>query len=519
MGSYLSFEGTSFTWMPGAGADNAPGGAFYTPTDGWLEGPVQITTTQQPARLVGWPVSARAPFTAVAPAPGSPSGTFNAQALAVGADGVVARYTPGHGWEREFLQTSSGAVSSPTLRAVAWPEPNRAFAVGDLGAMWIWRAETGLWEKDPAAPLDGFQGNLDGIAFDPSEPGARLRRRPERRAAQIRQELDTGRRTPAGFKEANFTSVAFAGSEAMVAAEHDLLVNEGSGWKVEPEVHALLASLPKPPSWMSSPGCQTAVPCSPVATSCSSATAPGRHGISLNSRSSMRRRLRPRRCSKDRKCVRCLSVVPDVHLSAAVDPAAGRSQHAAAADSPQPTGRRRLSTARNGRRLGGRGARGYAGDSQDKPLKADPIAALDIGTIGPAGRWEAGAARPTTRDAVAAPAVAPVRPSAKTCRPQGSTATPRPAIRRPQPVRQWHRSRCRAGPRRSRSAATPTASNRALRLPTRRSHPTAISAPRLARSPASQRSRTVRACCSIRAGARPQARDPSRRLRPTAMRS
>ncbi len=53
---------------------------------------------------------------------------------------------------------------------------------------------------------------------------------------------------PSGFSEANFTSVAFAGSEAMVAAEHDLLVNVGSGWKVEPEVHVLLASLPSVPS-------------------------------------------------------------------------------------------------------------------------------------------------------------------------------------------------------------------------------------------------------------------------------
>ena len=226
MGSYLSFEGTSFTWMPGAGADNAPGGAFYTPTDGWLEGPVQIATTQQPARLVGWPVSARAPFTAVTPAPGSAPGAFNAQALAVGADGVVARYTPGHGWEREFLQTSSGAVSSPTLRAVAWPETNRAFAVGDLGAMWIWRAETGLWEKDPAAPLDGFQGNLDGIAFDPSDPALGYAVGQSGVLLKYGKSWTQEEELPSGFQEANFSSVTFAGSEAMVAAEHDLLVNE-----------------------------------------------------------------------------------------------------------------------------------------------------------------------------------------------------------------------------------------------------------------------------------------------------
>ncbi len=40
-------------------------------------------------------------------------------------------------------------MSKPLLRGVAWPEPGRAHAVGDLGAMWLWRAETGLWERDP----------------------------------------------------------------------------------------------------------------------------------------------------------------------------------------------------------------------------------------------------------------------------------------------------------------------------------------------------------------------------------
>ena len=196
MGSYLSFEGSSFTWMPGAGrrrrarrrllhTDRRMARRPCTDHDHAAAGAARGL-----ARVRTRAVHRRDFRTRAAPA-----GDFDAQALAVGADGVVARYTPGHGWEREFLQTSSGAVSSPTLRAVAWPEPNRAFAVGDLGAMWIWRAETGLWEKDPAAPLDGFQGNLDGIAFDPSESGARLRRRSERRAAQVRQELDAGRRT------------------------------------------------------------------------------------------------------------------------------------------------------------------------------------------------------------------------------------------------------------------------------------------------------------------------------------
>ena len=254
MGAYLSLEGTSFQRLPGAGADDAPGGAFYSPGDGWLEGPVQITSAQAPQRLASWPVSARSPFTAVAPQPGTAPGDPNAQALAVGADGAVARYIPGRGWQREFLLTGSGAVSSPTLRAVAWPEPNRAFAVGDLGTMWVWRAETGLWEKDPAAPPEGTHADLLGIAFDPNEPargyavglGGVLWRydktwtqEPLPEPFQKDSEGD-----PEAALGANFTAVAFAGSEAMVVAEHDLLVNDGSGWQVEPEVHTLLAGLP-----------------------------------------------------------------------------------------------------------------------------------------------------------------------------------------------------------------------------------------------------------------------------------
>ncbi|HEX4117025.1 MAG TPA: hypothetical protein VHY18_14245 [Solirubrobacteraceae bacterium] len=382
MGSYLSFEGSSFTWMPGAGPDDAPGGAFYTPTDGWLEGQVQVTTTQQPARLVGWPVSARAPFTAVTSAPGDPAGDFDSQALAVGADGVVARYTPGHGWEREFLQTSSGAVSSPTLRAVAWPEPNRAFAVGDLGAMWIWRAETGLWEKDPAAPLDGFQGNLDGIAFDPSEPGLGYAVGQSGVLLKYGKSWTQEEELPEGFKEANFTSVTFAGSEAMVAAEHDLLVNEGSGWKVEPEVHALLASLPEAPSLnvvaglpnggvvlagrdvvleRDSAGAPWHFSEQPIVDETAVAAAPLLEGSHVRA---------------------LLSVVPSFQYPPllVLPPVEPDTPPPLIPPNPLPGDGYLLRETAGGWEDEERAA--YAGDSQDKPLKVDPIAALDVGTSG-----------------------------------------------------------------------------------------------------------------------------------------
>ena len=342
---------------------------------------MQITTAQQPVRLVGWPVSARAPFTAVASAPGSTSGDPGAQALAVGAEGAVARYTPGHGWQREFLLTGSGAVSSPTLRGVAWPDPNRAFAVGDLGAMWVWRGETGLWEKDPAAPLGGFQGNLLGIAFAPSNPslgyavglGGTLLRYGK---SWTQEEL------PKASKEANFTSVAFAGSEAMVAAEHDLLVNDGSGWKVDPEVHALLASLPSVPSLNVVAGLPNG-----------GAVAAGRDVVLERDGAGARWRFSEQpivdetavaaSAYMDGSKVRAvLSVVPDFTYPPplVLPPVDPNTPPPLIPPNPLAGDGYLLRETPGGWEDEQRAA--YAGDSEDKPVKADPIAALDLGADG-----------------------------------------------------------------------------------------------------------------------------------------
>ena len=381
LGSYLSFEGTTFTRMPGAGADNSPGGAFYSARDGWLEGPVQVTQSQQPARLVSWPVSARAPFTAVATAPGSAPGDPGAQALAVGAEGVVARYIPGHGWEREFLLTGSGAVSSPTLRGVAWPDANRAFAVGDLGAMWVWRGETGLWEKDPAAPLNGFQGNLLGIAFNPTDPaigyavglgGTLLRYGKSWTQEQL----------PSGFSEANFTSVAFAGSEAMVVAEHDLLVNDGSGWKVDPEVHALLSSLPTAPTLnvvAGLPNGGVVAAGRDVVIERDSAGAPWRFsGQPIVNETA----IAAAPILEGSKVRALLSVVPEFTyppplILPPVDP---NTPGPLIPPNPLAGDGYLLRETPAGWEDEERAA--YAGDTPDKPMKADPIAALDVGPSG-----------------------------------------------------------------------------------------------------------------------------------------
>jgi hypothetical protein len=407
LGSYLSLEGTTFQRLPGAGANNAPGGAFYSPTDGWLEGPVQITAQVQPQRLASWPVSARAPFTAVAPQPGTSPGNPNAQALAVGAGGVVARYSPGQGWQREFLLTSSGAVSSPTLRAVAWPEPDRAYAVGNLGAMWLWRAETGLWEKDPAAPPAGFQGNLDGIAFDPNNPavgftvgqnGALLRydktwaqeeALPEPFAKEAREgaegKVETGQKanfTAITFAGSASASAEFAGSEAMVVAEHDLLVNSGSGWQVQPEVRALLASLPNEPQLYTVAGLPNGgavLAGRDVVLERGSAGAPWH----FSEQPIVDETAVAASAYMEGATVRAvLSVVPDFQYppTLVLPPVEPDTPPPLIPPNPLPGDGYLLRETGGGWEDEERAA--YAGDSEDKPVKTDPILALDLSAEG-----------------------------------------------------------------------------------------------------------------------------------------
>jgi hypothetical protein len=258
-GLTLRLEGEAFrrvvTLGAGRGAQEDPGAsfgaAFSDPTEGWLGTnrlPVHVTTATAPPRVAPWPVPFRHSLTAVAPAPGAPVGALSSEALAVGDLGEVARYRPGVGWLPESLFGPGERVETPRLRAVAWPTPRRAFAVGDYGQMWLWRGETGLWERDPATPID-FRGNLLGIAFDPGNPA--------RGYAVGSAAVGSGgvllrygktwtqeEAIPAQAQGASFTSIAFSGSEAIVAYRMllnpsrneyagGLLINYGSGWQVD----------------------------------------------------------------------------------------------------------------------------------------------------------------------------------------------------------------------------------------------------------------------------------------------
>ncbi len=240
-GAYLRLTDGVFTRMPGGGGNFRPSGAFASADSGWLEGPVEIGPAAAPARLRPWPISLRAPLADVTGEPNAAPGTLGAGALAVGIDGSVARYVPDHGWRREFLLSSSGSVNRSTLRGVAWPEPSRAHAVGDLGAMWQWNADDGLWSADPGIPI-GFEGNLLDVAFQPGNPdrGYAVGKGGVLLAYGKSWEQEA---LPAGFESADLTSIAFAGGQAIVAAGGDLLVNDGGGWRVDSSAQELLAGI------------------------------------------------------------------------------------------------------------------------------------------------------------------------------------------------------------------------------------------------------------------------------------
>jgi hypothetical protein len=233
-------------WIGEGGAD---GGQGQSPL-------VDVTPQPQGDQLQQTPVPFRHPLLAVTQAPGTVTGAPNAEAIAVGVGGEIGRYVPGTGWSSESLYSASGEAQTPTLRGVAWPEPGRAYAVGDKGAMWVWRAQTGLWEPDPAAPYN-FIGNLTGIAFSPSDPGVGYAVGKQGVLLKFGKSWEQVS-LPAQLQQVDFTSIAFAGEEAFAtyravvedprdretAETGGLAVEDGSGWQVDASAAKLLAQLP-----------------------------------------------------------------------------------------------------------------------------------------------------------------------------------------------------------------------------------------------------------------------------------
>jgi hypothetical protein len=261
-GVSLRLEGSAFKRVLALGGSNPPndvggtfGAAFSEPFEGWLGDhllPVHLTRHPVASRLTPYPVPFRHALVAIAPQPEAPIGALSSEAIAVGDQGQVGRYKPSVGWLPESLLGPGGRLETPRLRAVAWPRPNRIYAVGDRGQMWLWRGETGLWEQDPATPFN-FRGNLLGIAFEPNEPargyavgqeGTLLRYGKTWTQEKPCEHEQPQPCLPPQVAGATFTSVAFAGSEAIVAYHllpepstnlytGGLLVNDGSGWQID----------------------------------------------------------------------------------------------------------------------------------------------------------------------------------------------------------------------------------------------------------------------------------------------
>jgi hypothetical protein len=275
-GTLLEFSGSGdFSQQVGTGGDlnagdDIQGGAFDSPTEGWVsdgtsvgqavdgEGEPQVEEfTNQPTAdaLTSDSVPFGSPLLAVAAAPGTTPGDPSAAAMAVGVSGEVAQYVPGSGWTPQALLNSAGETQTPTLRGVAWPEVDRAYAVGDNGAMWIWQGDTGLWEPDPAKPFN-FDENLTGIAFAPNDPDLGWAVGKDGTMLQFGKTW-TQAALPASLENVDFTSIAFAGDVALATyrsfeaggLSHQyftggLAINTGSGWVPDTSADAALDSIP-----------------------------------------------------------------------------------------------------------------------------------------------------------------------------------------------------------------------------------------------------------------------------------
>jgi hypothetical protein len=279
----LELNEDSFSYVTNVPAGSQEGtvpgaAAFSSPRQGWIadgvdestalnklvEGAdgagqsqvIEVTTNPSGDQLHEESVPFRHPLLALAQAPGTALGDPGAEAIAVGAEGEIGRYEPSKGWRPEALYDAAGKAQTPTLRGVAWPEPSRIYAVGDNGTMWLWRAETGLWEPDPAKPFN-FIGNLTAIAFAPGNPalgyavgkqGVLLKYGKSWEAISALESKHLEAELQVEEQDLDFTSITFAGNEAlatyrMVSGEGEVggvIVDEGgsveeggSGWHAE----------------------------------------------------------------------------------------------------------------------------------------------------------------------------------------------------------------------------------------------------------------------------------------------
>lgn len=264
----LELSGGSFVYAVGAGGSpgSAPGGAAFLSTDrgfvadgadpsagrdgGGQSQVFSLTTEPAGSELATEPVPFRHPLLAVAPAPGGGEG---GEAMAVGLQGQAARFVPGEGWQ-QYPTLTAPEVGLLDLRDVAWPTPQRAYAVGDHGELWAWDGPSDTWAQEQVlGPGPGQGADFSSVAFSKVDPTrgfavAQMNIRAYAAGPDAWQYAEV----PAELFQTGFfdlTEVAFAGNEALAGFRHSgleggLLAEDGSGWRVDQEVAALLGSLP-----------------------------------------------------------------------------------------------------------------------------------------------------------------------------------------------------------------------------------------------------------------------------------
>jgi hypothetical protein len=240
------------------------GAAFTSPTDAWLgiggptAGPQVAHLTASPASssLTNWPSPATSPLLAIAGAPSTDAAGGNGDAIAVGAGGQIDLFDPAQGWVTQTVTGSDGNPATPTLRGVAWPTTEEAYAVGDDGAMWRLQPSSGNWTPDPGTPAQ-LTADLTAIAFSPSDSNRGYVVGKDGTILSFSNGVWATDTPPAGLANADFSSVTFAGDEAIAAyrlppagssgtESGGLIVNDGSGWQTVPGLpsgHAVLTDV------------------------------------------------------------------------------------------------------------------------------------------------------------------------------------------------------------------------------------------------------------------------------------
>ena len=227
--------------MPGGGGNYRPSAAFSSPTEGWLEGPVQVSAEPRPARLNAWPAAVRAPLTAAVTAPGQRRRARSTPPRSrSGQEGGVAalRARRGLGARVPALLERRGLQAAAARRRLARAGP-RARGRRPRRDVDVARGDRAVGARPGHA--DRLRGQPDGRRLPAGRPVARLRGRQGGRAAALRQDLDAGaaarrasppRTSPASRSRARRRSSPPAATCWSTTA---------TGWRVDAEARALFA--------------------------------------------------------------------------------------------------------------------------------------------------------------------------------------------------------------------------------------------------------------------------------------